>query len=253
VARPAVPAADAATVILVRESSEGPDPWELFMVRRPVQSEFASDVYVFPGGKVDAGDRDVALVAMFDTALPLDIPDAPAFRLAAIRELFEEAGVLLATSAHSTADTADRRHDGLRRRLRTAEIDLKELVTAEKLTLQVSALHPFAHWITPESMPRRYDTWFYLARLPDGRSARHDEDETVGSTWISPREALRRADVGQFPLVFVTQKILEKMLAYDSIDTLFDSVSPEELQPVMPKVVERPEGPTFLLPGDAGY
>ena len=249
----AVPAVDAATVILVRESPDSNVPWELFMVRRPMLTDFAADMYVFPGGKVDPADRDPAVAGAFDTTLPGDISDAPAFRAAAIRELFEEAGVLLATSAQEGVEATDHRQVDLRRQLRAAEIDLKDMVVGENLALQASALHPFAHWITPESMPRRYNTWFYLARLPDDRTAQHDEVETVDSVWISPREALHRARAGNFPLVFVTEKVLERMAPYESIDALLGSTSAADLRPIMPKVMNGAEGEMFLLPGDAGY
>ncbi len=245
-----VPAVDAATVILVREGLDAEFPWELFLVRRPVRSDFAADVYVFPGGKVDPADRDPELTSLFDASLPENAPDGPAFRTAAVRELFEEAGVLL-TANHDAP--GPRGYEDFRRRLQSSDVDLKAIVSTLKTRIGVTALHPFAHWITPETMPRRYDTWFYLAHLPQEQSARHDLVETVHSVWISPRDALRRASLGAFPLVFVTQRLLERMVAYQSIDGLLESVSPGDLQPVMPRVVDRADGTVFLLPGDSGY
>lgn len=220
------------------------------MVRRPVQSEFAADVYVFPGGKVDPPDRDPELAALFDAPLPGYVPDGPEFRAAAIRELFEETGVLLMTEVDTLAAS---RHEAFRTPLRAGEVDLKSIAMELGEQIRVSALHPIAHWITPETMPRRYNTWFYLARLTAAQSPRHDEIETVDSVWVSPGEALDRARRGTFPLVFVTEKLLERMLAHESIDHLLESISVEDLQPVMPRVVDCADGPLFLLPGDPGY
>jgi 8-oxo-dGTP pyrophosphatase MutT (NUDIX family) len=246
---PAVPV-DAATVILVRDAPAAGRKWELFMVRRHVRSEFAADVYVFPGGKIDAADRDSALEPFLDARLSSDVPDAPAFRVGAIREVFEEAGVLLTTG--STPLDGDL-IDSFRSSLRRGEIGLKEIAPSANLRLAVSRLHPFARWITPVSMPRRFDTWFYVARFPAGQTPWHDEVETVDSLWISPDEALRRYRNGDFPLVFVTEKLLERMARYRSIDELIGSVTASDLQPVMPKVVERDGLRTFLLPGEPGY
>jgi 8-oxo-dGTP pyrophosphatase MutT (NUDIX family) len=223
------------------------------MVRRPVRSEFAADVFVFPGGKVDPADHDPALETFFDAPLPSNAPDRSASRTTAIRELFEEAGVLLTAGDKANVDTGTRSHDALRRQLRAGEIDLKDIANAEDLTLNVSALHPFARWITPETMPRRYDTWFYVARMPIGQAAQHDQVETVEGVWISPFEALRRAELGTFPLVFVTRKLLQRMQEHKSIDGLLDSISAQDLHPVMPKAVNRADGIVFLVPGDAGY
>lgn len=220
------------------------------MVRRPVRSEFAADVYVFPGGKVEPADRVPELTALFDAPLPADAPDGPAFRAAAIRELFEEAGVLLTVNA---AKSATREPESNESPLRASEVDLKAIATGLKTRLCVTALHPFAHWITPETMPRRYDTWFYLTHLPPGQAPRHDEVETVDSLWISPHEALYRASLGTFPLVFVTQQLLDRMSMHASIDGLLASISPRDWQPIMPRVVDGAEGSAFLLPGEPGY
>jgi 8-oxo-dGTP pyrophosphatase MutT (NUDIX family) len=247
-----VPPVDAATVILVRDSPSANGGWELFMVRRHVHSEFAADVYVFPGGKIDDADRDSALEPFLDAQVSSDLMDASAYRVGAIRELFEEAGVLLASSSTDTSAGGDR-IDSFRQRLRRGEIDLREIARATNLKLALSELHPYAHWITPETMPRRYDTWFYLARLPDGQTPWHDEVETVDSLWIQPAEALRRGRADDFPLVFVTEKQLERMARYGSIDDLLDSIVEADLQPVMPKLVDRDGQIVFLLPDQADY
>jgi 8-oxo-dGTP pyrophosphatase MutT (NUDIX family) len=248
-----VSAVEAATVILVRESPTAGGPWELFMVRRPVRSEFAADVYVFPGGKVEPEDHDPRLVTLFDAPLPTAAPDGLAFRCAAIREVFEEVGVLLVTGGEIPYRGAEGRLEILLDHLRAGKMSLRDLAISVGVTLQVSGLHPFAHWITPEGMPRRYDTWFYLARLPVGQEPRHDDLETVDSLWISPHEALRQSGAGTFPLVFVTKRLLQRMTVHKSIDGLLASISATDLQVVMPREVERAEGSVFLVPGDAGY
>lgn len=220
------------------------------MVRRHVRSEFAADVYVFPGGKIDEADRDPALAPLLDVGSSAGIPDSTAFRVAAIRELFEEAGVLLASGA-GCIDGA--RLENARHRLYRGEAPLREIVQSLDLRLTISQLEPIAHWITPESMPRRYDTWFYVARYPEGPAPRHDEIETVHSLWISPATALRRSQDGDFPLVFVTRTLLERMARHHSVPDLISSITPADLQPVLPRVMERDGRSVFLLPGNPGY
>jgi len=222
----------ASTVMLARPA-ETDGGFELFMVRRPVRSEFAADVYVFPGGAVRDDDLDpladrvcapfgpvdaLQRLAERGGVAPRDARAALGLWVAALRELYEEAGVLLVEPAPSPAARA--RLAGARDAVREGARSLAAVLEQERLRLACERLLYFSHWITPPSYPRRFDTRFFVALLPAGQEARHCEGETVESAWIAPREALRRATRGEFPLVFVTQRHLERIATCASLDAL---------------------------------
>lgn len=252
---------DASTVILVRDGDPPGTPWQCYMVRRHVASDFAADVFVFPGGKVDPGDRAPGLAPYCAGRPPLEsdggLEDWRSLRLAATRELFEEAGVLLAhrrgeqTLALIGEDTthfADHR-----RRLQAGEESLLELAHDENLLYDLDRLHGISRWVTPETLPRRFDTWFFVARVPDGQHPVHDGGETTDGTWIDPPSALASHRQGDFPLVFATEKHLEHLGTFQSIESLIASAEGARLHPVMPRMVESNGETRFLLPGDQGY
>lgn len=251
---------DAATVILVRKPLT--EPWQCFMVRRHVRSDFAADVFVFPGGKVDPADRDPALAGVvighpsLENA-PLRVEDWRAMHVAAIRELFEEAGVLLARREdegmlHLTGAEGERFAE-YRRRLHAGELSMLELARKENLSYTADRLHPFSRWITPDFSPRRYDTWFFVAEMPDHQEPVHDRVETTQSRWISPSKALELYQKGEFPLVFATEKHLDQMDHFASIEQMIAATALADVQPVTPKMVQRGSEQFFLLPGDEGY
>jgi 8-oxo-dGTP pyrophosphatase MutT (NUDIX family) len=233
------------------------------MVRRHVRSEFAPDVFVFPGGSVDAADRDQALGPYLGG--PLGAGDEEESSQAhwlplyacAIRELFEEAGVLLARQEDreplQLRGEEEQRFADYRRRLQSGSLSLLDLARWERLQLDASCLVPFSHWITPEFFPRRFDTWFFVARLPEGQTPLHDALETTESAWISPAEALRRFREGSFPLVFATQRHLERMATFASVEEMIAATGPNDLQPVMPRPVQHGSETIFLVPGDEAY
>ena len=229
------------------------------MVRRHIRSDFAADVFVFPGGKVDAADRD-PVMARYCVAHPGPEADTDrwrALRLAGVRELFEEAGVLLAARddgglVEISEESVDR-FAAYRGQIHSGEMSLREMAEREELRYALDRLHPISRWITPESMNRRFDTYFFLAYMPKGQEPAHDAAETTDSVWISPGEALRRYHAGGFPLVFATEKHLERMSAYASIEALISAVTPQDLQPIMPRVVDEGDQRRFLIPGDDGY
>lgn len=241
---------DASTVILVRDA----EPWECFMVRRHVRSDFAADVFVFPGGKVDPPDADPETHDYARGGVQLS-PSDVTLRVAAIRELFEEAGVLLARSLDGSILRLDAGRRGrlaaYRRDLHAGTITLSEIARVEKIILDVDALVPFSRWITPEPFPRRFDTHFFAASVPPGQEARHDTLETTDSVWIAPGAALRRFAEGAFPLVYATEKHLERMSRFASIRELMDSISTDDLEPIMPRVLQDGSEVRFLIPGDS--
>lgn len=258
-----VPPVEAATVVLARPESAPNGTWECFMVRRHVLSDFASNVFVFPGGKVDPADRDPSVkefiaesseddCTRYETAGTL-----PVIRMAAIRELFEEAGVLLAQRRDGSSLSLDaagvERFAAHRHQIHAGELTMADLARREELLYPVGQLCAISRWVTPESFSKRFDTHFFLALMPEGQVPIHDEYETTDSIWISPGEALRRYREGTFPLVFATEKNLERIARYPSTDALISSLSAQDLEPVMPRPLVENGETRFLLPGDEGY
>ena len=252
----------ASTVILVRDGVPTGEPWQVFMVRRHVRSDFAADVFVFPGGKVDPEDRDPALQELLEgnpgpDGSETSATEWKALRLAAIRELWEEAGVLLARDTNGgVLDLMAERgaeFDRLRRQMHAGGTTMAEIAETKGLRYLGDALHPFSRWITPLPFPRRFDTWFYVAVMPPRQMPIHDRAETTESTWISPEEALHRYEDGTFPLVFATEQHLRRMAQYASIEEMIASTEGADLRPVIPKPIERDGEQAFLLPGDPGY
>jgi 8-oxo-dGTP pyrophosphatase MutT (NUDIX family) len=253
---------DACTVVVAREGMPAGEPWQVFMVRRHVRSDFAADVFVFPGGKVDAGDRDPELLRLVDghpSPLPegADIREWTVYGMTAIREMFEEAGILLARSEDGTpldllTERAER-FDKYRLQIQAGAVTMLDMARTEKLRFMGDALHPLSRWVTPESFPRRFDTRFFVARMPERQLPIHDRAETTESTWIAPDEALDRYDEGSFPLVYATEMHLRRMEDYETVDDLIASIDSTDLSPVMPKPITRDGVEEFLLPGDPGY
>jgi 8-oxo-dGTP pyrophosphatase MutT (NUDIX family) len=214
----------AATVMIARDEASG---IELFMLRRNSRSAFMPDVFVFPGGRLEAQDAGVALALTGDVAPSLD----PVLVYAAARETFEECGLLFATKRTTDVQRAAAR----------AEV-LAGTQTFAGLLIQLGAqvdgraLRYFSRWITPPPERRRFDTHFFVARAPAGQAARADALETHDGLWISPREALARSAAGTFALSFPTRKHLERVSAFGSVDTLLDYASDKPKRTVMPDI-----------------
>jgi 8-oxo-dGTP pyrophosphatase MutT (NUDIX family) len=243
--------------MLVRDA---PD-LQVFMLRRNLRSEWVAGAYVFPGGAVDPEDRsdesyarcpgrtDAAASALLGVA-----SGGLGFWVAAIRESFEEAGVLLARPlADAPLDLTDLETE--RAALNRGDRRFLDLLTAQDLVLDVDRLHLFSHWITPAGMPRRYDTWFFVAEAPEGHTYLHDDGETVASTWIRPADALERADAGEIELIFPTRRSLETLTRFESAAEVVAVVrDASDLPPAtQPRIVADGNGARLLLPGDAGY
>ena len=202
-ARAPVPAA---TILMLRDGDQG---LETFMVVRHHQVDFASGALVFPGGRIDAQDGKVR-----DYCEGVDEADDTtlAFRVGAIREAFEESGILLARPKGQTELVGGRRLaelDKYRDPLNRGELGLKKFLENKELVLACDLLQHFAHWTTPEMMPKRFDTHFYLAAAPWDHVAVHDGHESVDSIWISPPEALAGAKSGKYTIVFPTRLNVE--------------------------------------------
>jgi 8-oxo-dGTP pyrophosphatase MutT (NUDIX family) len=214
---------EAATVMLVRDA---PD-LQVFMLRRNLALEFVGGASVFPGGAVDPADRDPVLLARCrgwtdesaSAALGVD-SGGLGFWVAAVRETFEEAGVLLAARAGSSArvDGAAPPFAAARDALNAGGLTFRELVLDEDLVLETDALRPCSRWITPAGAPRRYDTRFFLAPAPEGHAYAHDDREAVASSWIRPGDALAAFERGEIDLILPTQRCLEALAGYDRAD-----------------------------------
>lgn len=243
----------AATVLLLRDGARGV---EVFMVVRNKQIDFASGALVFPGGKIDLADRDEALRACCTDGAAL-ADEARALRVAAIREVFEESGVLLARSRGDRAPVDPRRVAGLatywRPMLLEQKLGMAALCERENLELATDALMPFAHWITPKVRARRFDTHFFLAGLPVGQEPAHDGVESVASGWYDPAETIRAADAGSRAVVFPTRMNLAKLARAQTSAHALARARDERIVTVCPEMLER-DGKKFLrIPFEAGY
>ena len=229
----------AATVMLLRETSEL--GVEVFMMRRTTKAAFAGGMYVFPGGAVDAEDSS--------------------YEIAAIRECFEEAGVLLArTSTGATVRFDDLiSHDRFttyRHAVHAGERSMTSVLSAEELVAQSDELLWVAHWVTPFGEVRRFDTRFFVVAMPDDQTPLHDDKETVDSLWVTPLDALNRAQAGELLMLPPTIANLEFLATYSSVHEIIEAArkigTPTKL---LPKVKWRDDGriEALLMPGDAGY
>lgn len=235
------------TLLLLRDGASG---LEVFMVKRHHQIDFASGALVFPGGKVDPHDRDPRVRALCDGAAGLD-DDRLSLAACAIREGFEESGILLARGRDGLVDGA--RATALapwREPLNASQKGLAEFLATEQLRLAVDALVPFAHWITPVFMPKRFDTHFYLAAAPEGQLGRHDGSESVDSVWVNPNEAI---DDKRWTIIFPTRMNLIKLGKAKSVAEALSTARATPVVTVEPKV-EVIDGQQMLtIPEDAGY
>ena len=249
----------AATVTLVRDAPRG---LEVLMVQRNHSLAFMPGVHVFPGGGLDAADDSPEM-----HALCVGLDDAAASRtlglargglaywIAAIREAFEEAGILLAYDASgelvSLVGPAAERFAAHRRALHHRDGDFAAFARAEGLRLAADRLRYFGHWITPPGAPRRYDTRFFLAVAPQRQQARADSGETIAETWVRPREALDLCAREMFNMRFPTVKTLERFADCATVaELLATAISSSRVETHQPRVTR--EG-RHVLPGDPGY
>ncbi len=241
----------AATILLLRDGSTGP---EVFMVVRHHQIDFAGGAMVFPGGKISPADRDPALRDLCTGAAELD-DDALAVRVGAIREAFEESGLLLARrcDADSPLDAAEAPRLGAAYRsdLAAGRISLAEVAVRERLAVALDELVPFAHWITPEVMPKRYDTHFFLAAAPPDQLALHDGTESVDSAWVAPDAALAEAAAGRRTIIFPTRMNLAKLARAGSVAEAVARATREPIVTVLPQL-DAAAG-VLRIPAAAGY
>lgn len=226
----------AATILLLRD-----DPFEVLMVRRSAKGSFASAL-VFPGGTVDADDADDAWLPLV-TGAELLSTEERALRIAAIRETFEEVGLFLGVDA-----------DGMSIAPASCDAtDFRALVAASGARLPLDRLTPYAHWITPEIEPRRWDTHFFLCAAPAGQTPRCDDVETMAPEWLAPATALALGAAGERQIVFPTRLNLGLLARSDSIAAATAAAAARPIVTVCPVIERRGDERVALIPIEAGY
>ncbi|KQC38492.1 MULTISPECIES: NUDIX hydrolase [Frankia] len=260
------PVRDAATVVLLRDAPGGRGI-EAYLLRRVTGMAFAGGMYAFPGGRVDPTDMgpDVPWAGPPVTevmhALDADPALARALVCAAVRETFEECGVLLAgavprdpadgTAAAPSLDETARAE--ARRALEHHELGLSELLRRHDLALRADLLAPWARWVTPEIEPRRYDTRFFVAALPGGQSPEQPSREADRMEWMRPVDALERHAAGALGMLPPTAFTLAELSEHDDVASVLAAAHARDLSPIMPKILVSGGEAHLLLPHDEAY
>ena len=236
---------EASTVIILRPAIDREHgPFEVLMVQRHPGSLFVPDCYVFPGGCIDEDDcsreatsfcrgldRQKAFQILVD--MPTEAMALGAW-VAATRETFEETGIFISSEPRDLPTLACRR-----RQLLDGEINFTNILKMENWTLSMDRLNYFAHWITPEFLPYRYDVRFFVTIAPENQEAAHDGIELTGHTWITPRRALGEYEQNRFNMVLPTIMTLRELVHFDSIEAVIQSVRAKNVPPILTTVTKR--------------
>jgi len=265
---PPVAPLDAATVMLIRQTPSA-NPFEVLLMRRHARQSFMAKAFVYPGGQQDDADchPELADVAGNMTAKAAkqslnepDISDAKALGLffTAVRETFEESGILLAElTSGRQLDFADKetrqRFARYRAMILQQELTLRDLARKENLVFRLNDLKPYARWVTPVVEKKRFDTRFFLATMPPGQKPVHDSREMTETLWIEPERALLKQNTGDMLLMPPTLKTLEEMANQSSWSDLSSRVSSTSIQPIMPQVTAEGDSIVIKLPHDPEY
>ena len=258
-------ARDSATLILLRAPQPDAEA-EVLLVERPAASRAFAGAHVFPGGLVDPEDTEPALAVASDlppaaAVARLDEPLAPAqalaFWVAALRELFEETGILLAEQDGAPVDLRDPARRTRFAAHRAALLDgtrgFAALVAEEGLRLPCAALGYFSRWITPVNAPRRYDARFFVTEAPARQEPAPDPREVAAVAWITPAAVLTRAAAGTLVLTPPTHRTLEELAALGSLAAILAAGRTRRCPPILPKLADLAGTPVILYPGDAAY
>ena len=259
---------DAATVILLRETSSV-NPFELLLMRRHAKQSFMGKAFVYPGGQLDEEDRSPGLAAYAEgiTAQEAkkrlnepDISDEKALGIlfAAVRETYEESGVLLAgLKSGKEIDFKDpqigKRFAEYRTMIHRREMTLEDLAKKESLVFRLDQLVPFAHWITPELERKRFDARFLLAPIPAGQEPVHDSREMTETLWTTPGEALVKQKANEILLMPPTLKTLEEMSRFSSVADLLSFAASLTIQTILPQISFEGASVVIKLPHDPEY
>ncbi|MDF3074680.1 MAG: hypothetical protein K0S54_2347 [Alphaproteobacteria bacterium] len=249
----AAPLIAAATVLLVRQAEP---QLQVFMVARHQQIDFASGALVFPGGKLEKADGAEQLIP-FIGGIDVAKDELRAFRVAAIREAFEECGVLLARARGEKTLVSPARLKQLeadwRGKLVKNEASILDMVMVENLELAADLMLPYSHWLTPTFMKKRFDTWFFIAQAPDDQLAVHDGHESVDSVWISPAEALADLAARKRTIIYPTRLNLMLLDESKSVAQALDASRARQIKPVLPWIEESAGRKWLKIAPDTGF
>jgi 8-oxo-dGTP pyrophosphatase MutT (NUDIX family) len=247
-----------ASVILVRD---GPDGLESFMVRRHARSAVAPSAYVFPGGTIRNDDLDAVVPNASLLArslsersdLPVEPSQAAAFYMCAVRELFEEAGVLLVRDQSGDllrvpdSDLAfQERLESTRLSLQASELSITQVLAEDRWQPAFDLLVPFSHWITPRPLAARFDTRFFVTQMPPGQSALHDTIETSEGVWVTPKQVLE----GDYHTVYATAQHLRRLAPFTTVDELMRYAREKLIRMVSPEMIEGGDGVRVYIPDE---
>ncbi len=254
---PIPPTRDAATIVLLRDSDRG---LEAYLLRRVASMAFAAGMHVFPGGRVDPADT-AAHARWFGTSpqdwsrvLSADPPLGHGLVCAAVRETFEESGVLLAGAGpDDVVDVSAPEWEAERVALLDRRESLSGLLERRGLGLRADLLRPWAHWITPELEPKRYDTRFFVAALPTGQHARDVGGEADATMWLTPSEAVARFHRDELAMLPPTIATLRELAEYATTAEALAAADTRDIAPVLPRVVIDGDQVELLLPHEKGY
>ena len=256
----------ATTIILLRDRNAG--GFEVFLLKRHEGNVFMGGNFVYPGGKVDKGDADGEIIPYCKGLVPDQAAnilgetgsgeESLAYWIAGIRELFEEAGILLACDRTGRPLTIDRddaknRYTLHRQRLQKGDATLLQILRGEDLVLALDQCHYCAHWITPEARHVRFDTRFFVARHTPGQEASPDAHETTEGVWMTPAEALLQNLKGTVALSPPTLKTLEDLSKFSTSDDLFTALPMERSSAVLPILLNYEADEVLLFPWDPDY
>lgn len=247
--KPLAPARPSATVMLVRDGADG---IEIFMVKRDRMVDLASGALIFPGGKVDDDDANVDI----PWGTSLSGPE-PRYWIAAVRETFEEAGVLIAIRDGEADVIEEAVALGLETRFRKSlndkSLKFSEFMARERLAPAFDLMVQFAHWTSPETLAKRFDTHFFLVEMPNGQIAEHDGQEAVASVWKRPADLLADAESGREFLVPATRLNIELLAESATVRDAMAAARARTAPSVMPVLKKDERGVRAVIPADAGY
>ncbi len=252
------PPRPSATVALLRDGDTGP---QALLLRRHGRSGFAADAWVFPGGVVDKPDREPELADYLDGPSPgawaarlgTDTPEqALGYVAAALREAFEETGILL---AHPDPAAPSRIGDAqslavARRALLDGVVTMRQMAVGNGVRLAGDALAYLAHWVTPLPEPRRYDTRFFLARAPEGAECEAHGAEMTDALWCRPAEVVERFERGEMKLLPPTVHTLRRLAGFASVEEALDALRDAPVPCITPRMRRHPDGVAIEVPGE---
>jgi 8-oxo-dGTP pyrophosphatase MutT (NUDIX family) len=242
---PEVPVRVASTTMLVRQAPN----LQVMMVKRNHQIDFFSGAMVFPGGKVEPGDLDPAWARL--AAGWADVPEEERGpRIAALRETFEECGVITATSGERLPAFDVR---SARAAMEAGKLSFLDLIGSNGIRIDLTRLGLFARWLTPPIVPKRFDTFFYLIEMPEGQEVAHDGRETVENEWIEPAAALRLAEAGRRTIVFPTRMNLRLLAQSATVHQAIEAARGRTSRQVSPRVEHRGARRYLMLSPEDGY